>query len=240
VQAELDVSAAEHSLILGSSTENVMKLADPLLVESAPLPYLLALPAAAPPPGEAAPVLCFLHGYDEGAPMPIHQALTRHGPLRASSAPLARERFIVMAPQLPVRGDPWHRHADAVLQIVRQVQSLHGGDPERTCLTGFSFGGNGVFDLALAQRDAWAALWAVDPTRVPLRDPGLPVWLSAGEITRYQADGFVRRLESWPPMGEEPGDRVYLDEGADHVGSATLAYADERIYHWLLARRRAS
>ncbi|MBW3534585.1 MAG: hypothetical protein KY453_05120, partial [Gemmatimonadetes bacterium] len=34
-----------------------------------------------------------------------------------------------------------------------------------------------------------------------------------------------------------PGDRVWLDEGADHVGSARRAYADGRIYAWLLARR---
>lgn len=38
----------------------------PTLVESAALPYLLSLPARAEADG-ATPVLCFLHGYDEGA-----------------------------------------------------------------------------------------------------------------------------------------------------------------------------
>jgi hypothetical protein len=29
-------------------------------------------------------------------------------------------------------------------------------------------------------------------------------------------------------------ERVYDDEGDDHVGAARRAYADERIYSWLL------
>jgi hypothetical protein len=31
------------------------------------------------------------------------------------------EPFIVVAPQLPTRGDIWHRYADAVRAILRQV-----------------------------------------------------------------------------------------------------------------------
>jgi hypothetical protein len=40
-----------------------------------------------------------------------------------------------------------------------------------------------------------------------------------------------------PDDDAEPGDRVYVDRAQDHVGTARLAYADERIYDWLLARR---
>lgn len=179
-------------------------------------------------------MLVFLHGYDEGAPMDIHRALTLHGPLRAGNPAVAVEEFVVVAPQLPVRGDLWRGSADAVRDVVRQVQAQHGGDPRRTYLTGFSFGGNGVFDLALAQPGVWAALWAVDPTRVPLRDPGLPVWLSSGEISRRRQAGFTAALGLEPAGIGEIGDRIYTDQGRDHVGTATLAYQDERIYPWLL------
>jgi hypothetical protein len=207
------------------------------LVESGPLRYLLSLPRAASITPR--PVLVFLHGYDEGAPADIHNALTLHGPLRPGNPPITQE-FVVVAPQLPVRGDYWLRSADAVRDIVHQVQAEHRGDLRRTYLTGFSFGGNGVFDLALAQPGTWAALWSVDPTRVPPRDPGLPVWLSSGEISRRRQPGFnaTLRLEAVGPG--ELGDRVYTDEGLDHVGTATLAYRDERIYRWLLARSAAS
>jgi hypothetical protein len=209
----------------------------PHLVESAPLRYLLSLPSGEAPVSGSRPVLCFLHGYDEAAPHEIHHALSKHGPLRPGSAPQALRDFVVVAPQLPVAGDVWHRHADEVQQIVRQVQALHRGDPQRTYLTGFSFGGNAVFDLALLLRGMWAALWAVDPTRVPAQDPGLPVWLSFGEVARPRKAGFIRQLRLEPTPDDMLADRIYLDEGEDHVGSATRAYRDERIYQWLRSRQ---
>lgn len=212
-----------------------MNAPNPALIESASLPYLLSLPTGGEA-DDARPVLCFLHGYDEGAPTPIRQALTRHGPLRPGNPPRVASEFIVVAPQLPTRGDLWFRYADAVAEIVREVHRAHGGDPARTYLTGFSFGGNGVFDLALAQRGTWAALWPVDPTRVPTADPGLPLWLSSGQVSRYGERGFVQRLGLTPPEGSRDGDRVIVDRGQDHVGTATLAYGDEQIYDWLLAR----
>ncbi|HEX2208772.1 MAG TPA: hypothetical protein VHG93_13925 [Longimicrobium sp.] len=208
------------------------------LIGSGPLRYLLSLP-----PADSAgprPVLVFLHGYDEGAPMDIHRALTLHGPLRAGNPPVAREEFIVVAPQLPVRGDLWGGQADAVGGIVRRVQAEHGGDPARTYLTGFSFGGNGVFDLALALPGIWAALWAVDPTRVPRVDPALPVWLSSGAISRRIQMVFNATLRLMADGAGPPGDRVWTDQGVDHVGTATLAYGDERIYRWLLEKRLAT
>jgi poly(3-hydroxybutyrate) depolymerase len=204
------------------------------LVESAPLPYLLRLPRF---PGTAPgghPVLCFLHGYEEGAPTPLHEALTRHGPLREGSSTCAG-RFIVVAPQLPSQGDAWHRHADDVHELVRHVQALHGGDPARTYLTGFSFGGNGVFDVALRQRQFWAALWSVDPTRVPAADPGRPLWLSSGALSRRIDASLRSALRLAEP--DTAGERVIRDAGLDHVGTATAAYAADTTYDWLLGKR---
>ena len=202
------------------------------------LPYILRVPAD--PAAAPHPLLVFLHGYDEGPPTEIQDALTRHGPLRPGNPLDALTPFIIVAPQMPVRGDAWHRYADAVREIVKEVHEEHGGDAQRTYLTGFSFGGNGVFDLALLQPHTWAALWAVDPTRVPGRDPAAPVWLSIGEISRYRTRVFTSALRLRAADGEAASDRVYKDQDADHVGSATLAYRDERIYSWLLTKRLAS
>ena len=199
-----------------------------------PLRYLLSLPQESRRPGQGFPVLCFLHGYGEAAPRDIRRALTLHGPLRSSSSARVRWEFIVVAPQLLIGGDLWGRYADVVRQIVSEVRSEHGGDPRRLYLTGFSFGANGVFDLGAAQPDLWAALWAVDPTRVPAKRLKRPVWLSLGEISRARKEAFIENLELKP--SGEGGDRAWQDEGLDHVGSATAAYADERIYDWLLAK----
>ena len=207
---------------------------EPRVVDAEPLRYLLAIPDGG---GEGPhPVLCFLHGYDEAAPMDIRRALTLHGPLRPGNPAISRG-FIVVAPQLDRAGDHWVRHAGDVARIVAEVREAHGGDPRRTYLTGFSFGGNGVLDLGLRLPGTWAALWAVDPTRVPQEDPGVPTWLSFGNLARRQKQGFIDALRLHPAVGAAPhGARIHEDEGQDHVGSARLAYADERIYTWLLSR----
>ena len=137
-----------------------------------------------------------------------------------------------MAPQLPVAGDTWHRYADEVLAVLGEVGARQPVDAARRYLTGFSFGGNGVFDLGLLQPDVWAALWAVDPPRVPRQPPRQPLWISAGALARSQRSDFVRALALQPQ-----GERVWADDGEDHVGSARLAYGDARIYRWLLGFR---
>ena len=201
------------------------------LLRQGRLQYLLVTPRAPP---SSAPVLCFLHGQDEGAPAEIESALTKHGPLRSGNDARTLEDFIIVAPQLPTRGDLWFRYAHDVREVIEQIER---GDPQRRYLTGFSFGANGVFDLSLLQPDTWAALWAVDPTRLPAQDPRRPVWLSIGRAARQGTAAFVRALALQPASASGGGDRVYLDEGEDHVGSATLAYRDERIYSWLLSKR---
>lgn len=199
------------------------------------LRYLVRVPAAQAPVPH--PVLVFLHGYDEGAPMDIRDALTLHGPLRVGNPERALSPFVIVAPQMPVRGDVWFRYADGVRAILTRVIQQHASDGSRAYLTGFSFGGNGVFDLALRQPNTWAALWAVDPTRVPERDPNAPTWLSFGELARYRKRGFIEALALQPAAETVDSHRMYLDQGEDHVGSARLAYSDERIYSWLLEKR---
>jgi len=190
------------------------------------LPHLVSAPRAS----RALPVLCFLHGYGEAAPLALERALRLHGPLAPGAAPLARREFIVVAPQLPVAGDLWASHAESVRELIEEVCARHAVDASRMYLTGFSFGGNGVLNLATLQPDLWAALWAVDPTRVPKSPPSQPVWLSAGELARSQRHAFLKALG----LGEDGG-RVWADDGEDHVGSARAAYGDDRIYRWLLS-----
>lgn len=205
------------------------------LIRAEPLPYAVRLSA-----GTTAgphPLLVFLHGYDEAAPTDMEEALTRHGPLRRGNPAAALSPFIIVAPQLPVRGDVWFRYADAVRAILTRVLEQHAGDARRAYLTGFSFGGNGVFDLALLQPNTWAALWAVDPTRPPATDPRAPVWLSIGDFARDRKQGFIQALSLQSAAADGDTPRVYLDEGEDHVGSARLAYSDEQIYSWLLSKQ---
>ena len=77
-------------------------------------------------------------------------------------------------------GDNWHKFPHVVKEIVNNVRKDYDADPHKFYLTGFSYGGNGVFDLAAIQPNFWAALWPVDPTKVPPKDLELPVWVSIG------------------------------------------------------------
>jgi hypothetical protein len=126
------------------------------LVDSYPLRYLLR-PRISTEADQSPPLLCFLHGYDEGAPLDIFNALRRHGPFRSVNPSTYKDRFVIVAPQLPVRGDLWNRYADTVRRIVLDEAKRFACDLRRLYLTGFSFGGNGVFDLSFAQTGTWAA-----------------------------------------------------------------------------------
>jgi predicted peptidase len=144
---------------------------------------------------------------------------------------------MVIAPQLPVRGDLWYAYAEEVRFLVQDTQNRHNGDRARSYLTGFSFGGNGVFDLAIRQPGFWAALWAVDPTRIPGQDPERPLCLAFGTLARARKEAFIRALHL-NPYNKNPGsDRIHLDEGEDHVGAARRAYGDDRLYDWLLSKQ---
>jgi hypothetical protein len=201
-----------------------------LLKESDTLRYLLRRPITR---GEESPaLLCFLHGSDEAAPCETLRALTRHGPLRGSAR--AGEPFVIVAPQLPEHAEAWLPWADAIQDIVLHEVIQHACDPRRVYLTGFSIGGNGVFDLARIQPHLWRALWAVDPARVPEHDSDIPVWLSLGSVARPQASTFIRHLHLRP--ASHLSDRVWEDSGSNHADTAHRTYSDERVYRWLLQR----
>lgn len=169
--------------------------------------------------------------------MEIRQALTLHGPLRHRNACRMIQRFAVVAPQLPSPQSRWQYHVDEVLDIVRDVQSSCYCGPQRTYLTGFSYGADAVFEVARAASDLWAALWAVDPTGLPSRAPKLPTWVSIGEMSRAKRGEFEERPDSLSQADGEQGDFVCEDRGLDHVDTATAAYGDEKVYEWLLQRK---
>ncbi|MFL6513443.1 MAG: hypothetical protein ACJ8M1_00290 [Chthoniobacterales bacterium] len=206
-------------------------------LQDGPLPFLLGSAAVAG--DKDRPLLVFLHGYDEGPPTDILPASTRHGPLRSGYETSLFGDMLIVAPQMPARGDIWIDYGKELADLVRQLQRHADADRRRTYLTGFSFGGNGVFDIALHKPELWAALWAVDPTRVPPRRPAQPVWLSFGEIARRYKDELINALSLQPAASANTGDYLFEDTGLDHVGSARLAYGDPRPYAWLRSKCRS-
>lgn len=206
---------------------------------------LLSVPPHSATASASRPVLVFLHGRDEASPaLPgsspnIMEKLTLHGPLATSSAKIGINDFVVVAPQLPAPGgDVWSNHTVTVADLARNVAAEHGGDPARMYLTGFSYGGNGVLSMGQDPTGLWAALWAVDPPAVPAGCPPCPVWLSAGRYAHPQAAAFTRVLRLQQAAAASSTASVYDYVGPGHGETAQLAYADPRVYLWLLTHRR--
>jgi len=209
------------------------------------LRYGISLPSGySANPIKSWPVLCFLHGTGEcgqaeDSDNDIEEALTRHGPLKDSgSSQKEKDGFILVLPQLPCPpgkdkvDDVWRQYAKNVKEIVTSVQKDYGGDKEKTYLTGFSYGGNGVFDIAMEQKDFWAALWPVDPTLLPENKPECPVWL----IWRFQNDLGFDEVEIDELQEENPipkGKFLYTHSKKDHVHTASFAYSRPEFYKWL-------
>ena len=143
-------------------------------------------------------MLCFLHGYDEAAHREIRQALTRHGPLREPGIP----PLTVISSSLPP-SCRWPATSGIAMPIPSGISSPRcgrpRGDPLRTYLTGFSFGGNGVFDLPLVQPGVLGgAVGGRTRPGCPARTRSAPCGSSIGEIARSQAEAFIRALALKP------------------------------------------
>ena len=135
----------------------------PVVGRNLGLVYAYSLPQNANGP---VPVLCFLHGNGEciaaGAnDDDVRRTVAIHGPLSNGCPPFVRNNFIVVYPLLTCPGgDVWINHVNSVIQIVQEMHNVHNGDPARTYLSGFSYGGNGAIDIAAVIRNGinWAAL----------------------------------------------------------------------------------
>lgn len=225
------------------------------------LRYLLYLPPEFDRrPDHRWPVLCFLHGRGEaardveGVEQPI-ELLFNHGapPWHcAMNSPLVHD-FIVVSPQLPEQR-PWTPDdLQALADILETVYADLHGDRRRTFLTGFSLGGRGTFDFAEwelqrplksgVERLHWAALWPVDDAVQSARTTCSVsrVWLHYGSWHPEVQQDSARNLALQPVLpfrdADRSGDRLYTDYAAfgyGHCPTCVAAYADARVYRWLL------
>ncbi|GAB3342842.1 prolyl oligopeptidase family serine peptidase [Marilutibacter aestuarii] len=156
--------------------------------------YQVFVPSASARRGPA-PVILFLHGSGERGDDGRKPTLVGLGPyVRAHAADFPA---IVVFPQVP-DGQEWQgANVRAALAALDAATREFDGDRERTYLTGLSMGGYGVWEIALAEPERFAALvpvcGAVRRIR-PERD--LQVTAVADEADPYAA--IATRLSSVP------------------------------------------
>ncbi|MGF1615101.1 MAG: alpha/beta hydrolase-fold protein [Gammaproteobacteria bacterium] len=198
----------------------------------------VALPGGYEHGAERYPLLLFLHGSEErGDDLAL---VRRHGPAKLAFGafrPLYLDPFIIASPQCP-RGEQWSEVMLAT--VVDEVCAAWRVDPARVYLTGISMGGHGVWRLACAQPQRFAAIAPIcgggDAT-LAARLEDLPVW-----IFHSAADQVVAAEESdrmFEALVHCQANVTYTRyRSLDHVQTWEAAYSQPMLYEWFLLHRR--
>jgi predicted peptidase len=190
------------------------------------------------------PVLCFLHGAGEAAlskkggrqsldKLLEHQSPAWHSENRSSFI----GRFLIICPQLESYRRWEGEEARSVDELVNFATNLYNGDPSRLALTGFSYGGDGTFQIACRSRLRWSAIWAVDPAlqrTTPRPNSDVRVWVHHGseQPGKEYMPKFITDLglQLWP---QNPR-RVLTALKTNHVTTCVEAFGQAIVYEWLL------
>jgi predicted peptidase len=204
-------------------------------------------------------VILFLHGAGERGTDGIRQKETGLGPA-IRKHPDAIAGAIVVYPQLPSNAQWLGEHADMAMQALDDAIRDFDGDPHRVYLTGMSLGGYGVWHLALAHPDRFAALVPICGGIVPAGsaesvrqsaltmhadDPyaftahalrAIPIWMFHGADDTVIEPAESRRMHQ-ALLREGAAVRYTEYEGVAH-NSWTRAYAEPALWPWLFAQQR--
>jgi predicted peptidase len=215
------------------------------------------------PPGFDArkswPVILFLHGGGERGTDAV-----RHTEVGLGAAVRAHPELypaVIVFPQIP-RGQVWFgEQADFATAALDQVMAEFGGDPDRVSLVGLSLGGYGVWSLAYARPDRYAAIVSiaggiVPPAYMRARLQVLPETLAADDPYAATASK-VKRIPAWLFHGAADDsvpvtESRLLVEALKKAGGAPKyteyagaphnvwdrAFAEPGLAEWLMAQRR--
>lgn len=204
------------------------------------------------------PVILFLHGSGERGSDNLKQTQVGLGPAVAAR----RNEFpaIVVFPQGSETGSWNGADAKAAMQALDAAIAEFGGDPDRVYLTGLSRGGYGVYELALAYPDRFAALVPVcGGLRAPATSADLYVQALQEEADPYAV--LATRLHDTPIwvfhgakddavspensrlvvaalVGAGGKDVRYTEFPDANHNSWDAAYGHAPLWEWLFAQRR--
>jgi predicted peptidase len=203
---------------------------DTTIVKPAQLGYLLHIPHNAPTP---LPLLLFLHGIGErGNDL---EKLYVYGPPAQIRA--GREfPCAVLAPQCP---DHIWWDIEVLNTLLDHVVAEHNIDTSRIWATGLSMGGHGLWNLANAYPDRFAAIAPICGPHVWVvaeRFKNLPCWCFHGALDdAVPISDSIRIVRDLRQAGCPVRFTVFPDAGHD---SWTPAYNLPEFYEWLFAQHK--
>ncbi len=189
-------------------------------------------------PGQATPLILFLHGSGE-------TGTDGDKPARVGLGKAIRDNektfpFLVVFPQSQKRS--WRADSEdgkRALAILAEVEKSYKVDPKRVYLTGLSMGGFGTWSLAAAHPDKWAAIVPIcgggDPASAEkIKD--LPCWCFHGDADKAVKVELSRKMiEAIKKAGGKPRYDEY--PGVGH-NSWDRAYGTKELYEWLLMQQK--
>jgi pimeloyl-ACP methyl ester carboxylesterase len=191
-------------------------------------------------PDEKLPVILFLNGWGENGNDGLRQISNNFG------GDMWRMRgwfpFLAVCPQCTYNAEwtPGSPNEQLALDVLDAAIREFNGDPDRVTITGASTGGTGALNIALANRDQFAAVVPIsspihlDP--VKLAESRLPVWsfYNGGDsptLVEAARNARLRHLK----FGTSP--RVTEFDLAGH-NAWDPAYSSPALYRWLLQQKR--
>lgn len=182
------------------------------------------------------PLVLFLHGKGErGKNLEL---VKRNGPTKSVAGGKEFE-FILLAPQCP-DNDTWS--VETLRALLDEVEEGYRVDSNRIYLTGLSLGGWGIWNLAIAYPERFAAIAPVcgrtDRYMVErvCRLNNIPTWVFHGAkddvVPLSDSEAMVKALQA---CGGDVKFTVYPD--ANH-NSWDATYDNPEFYEWLLSQRR--
>jgi predicted esterase len=187
------------------------------------------------------PLIVFLHGYGKRTkkdvltgelPVAIAEQFAPNG----SNGPFDFVAFFPVDPT--ARWQAGSTEVDNVMMALDYVVAHHQIDPSRVYLTGISSGGSGVWNLAEAYPNKWAAVAPVcsftSPDTAKVRR--LPAWIFHGA---NDPEAPVERERTLVKQLKEAGADVHYTEFPNkghYIGAE--AYSPKGLYQWLASKKK--
>lgn len=227
----------DHHLIMTQSAHTFTTH----ITHTTTLDYLLSAPHGYNPDDAAArwPLILFLHGSGERSDHPDGlDGVKAHGLPKRLENKLTLP-FFVVSPQCPA-DDWWSSQLEALARLLDSVLAAYPVDARRVYLTGLSMGGHGAWHMAVRYPERFAAVapicgglpWFIDLDRAVAVLKHMPLWVFHGAkdqvVLPEESQRMVKALRA---AGGDVKFTLYRNAGHD---SWTQAYANPRLYRWLL------
>lgn len=153
-------------------------------------------------------------------------------------------QFITLVPQCPPGFDWYSGPVPEILgELIARVTRQYRCDPDRVCLTGFSYGGTSTWRVALRLPGRFSAIAILDgrATPNPAADALKLKDVAACIVVGADDGGFIpeaERMRDALTKSKHPNFRYRVVPHGNHWGYAPT-YRDPEFWTWMFSQRRA-